>query len=127
MNSCNISHLKRCNVPTFNCCKVVILHHSNTAPLQTPPHFLKFSYLYSQFSVPMSVETFIKEKIEEITFTKVSDDDLLWTNKILDSITIIELVVELESEYGIKIPMSDVVLENFEQVSLIANYIERNK
>lgn len=75
----------------------------------------------------MSVETFIKEKIEEITFTKVSDDDLLWTNKILDSITIIELVVELESEYGIKIPMSDVVLENFEQVSLIANYIERNK
>jgi acyl carrier protein len=75
----------------------------------------------------MSVEAFIKEKIEEITFTKVSDDDLLWTNKILDSITIIELVVELEGEYGIKIPMSDIVLENFEKVGLIANYIERSK
>lgn len=71
----------------------------------------------------MSAQAFIIEKIEEITFTKVTESDLLWTNKILDSITIIELVVELEGEFGIKIPLSEVVLENFETVDLIAAYI----
>ena len=73
------------------------------------------------------MEEFIINKIEEITFTKVSHENLLWTDKILDSITIIELVVELENEFGIKIPMGDVILENFEKIQYIVNYIERNK
>ncbi|MCE3294864.1 MAG: hypothetical protein K0R65_578 [Crocinitomicaceae bacterium] len=70
------------------------------------------------------MEEFIKEKIQEIAFVKVKNDDLLWTDKILDSITIVELVVEIESEYAIKIPMNDITLENFETVDLIVKYIQ---
>ena len=67
---------------------------------------------------------FIKDKIQEIAFTDVNSDDLLWTDKILDSITIVELIVELEAEYDIEIPMNEVVIENFETVDLIVKYIE---
>ena len=70
------------------------------------------------------MEEFIKDKIQEIAFVKVKNDDLLWTDKILDSITIVELIVEIESEYNIKVPIIDIVLENFETVDLIVKYIE---
>lgn len=67
---------------------------------------------------------FIKDKIQEIAFTDVNSDDLLWTDKILDSITIVELIVEIEANYDIEIPMNEVVIENFETVDLIVKYIE---
>jgi acyl carrier protein len=67
---------------------------------------------------------FIKNKIQEIAFTQVNINDLLWTDKILDSITIVELIVEIEAEYSIEIPMNEVVIENFETVDLIVKYIE---
>ncbi len=44
------------------------------------------------------MEKFIIAKIEEITFTEVSPTDSLWEEKVLDSISIVELVVELEKE-----------------------------
>lgn len=67
---------------------------------------------------------FIKDKIQEIAFTDVNSEDLLWTDKILDSITIVELIVEIEANYDIEIPMNEVVIENFETVDLIVKYIE---
>jgi acyl carrier protein len=42
----------------------------------------------------------------------------------LDSITIVELIVEIEANYDIEIPMNEVVIENFETVDLIVKYIE---
>ena len=67
---------------------------------------------------------FIKDKIQEIAFTDVNSNDLLWTDKILNSITIVELIVEIEANYDIEIPMNEVVIENFETVDLIVKYIE---
>ena len=67
---------------------------------------------------------FIMDKIQEIAFTDVNSNDLLWTDKILDSITIVELIVEIEANYDIEIPMNEVVIENFETVDLIVKYIE---
>jgi|688.fasta_scaffold675059_2 acyl carrier protein len=73
------------------------------------------------------MENFIREKIEEIAFVQVKIDDQLWTGRILDSITIVELIVELETEFSIQIPMVDVVEENFNSMRLIIAYIERLK
>jgi acyl carrier protein len=74
----------------------------------------------------MESQKFLIDIIEEISFVRVSNDDLLWTNKILDSITIIELVVELEKKYAIKIPMNDIVVEHFETIDLILTYLTKN-
>lgn len=73
------------------------------------------------------MENFIIEKIQEIAFSAVAKDDSLWKEKILDSITIVELVVELETEYNISIPFNEIVEENFETVERIVKYINSKK
>ncbi len=75
----------------------------------------------------MNIQNFVSEKIQEITFRKVTVDDLLWSDNILDSINIIELVVEIENEFSFQIPTTDIVLENFEKLDSIVKYIERKK
>jgi acyl carrier protein len=73
------------------------------------------------------MENFLIDKIDELAFTKVMKTDKLWESKILDSISIVELVVEIENEYSIKIPFNEIVVENFETVELIMKYIESKK
>lgn len=68
------------------------------------------------------MESFLIEKIEELAFVKVNVDDALWPN-VLDSITIVELSVEIENEYGISIPLEDIIEDNFYTVSKIKGFI----
>jgi acyl carrier protein len=69
------------------------------------------------------MEDFIIKIIRELTFSSVTSTDSLWKDNILDSITIVELVVELEREYNISIPFNEIVTENFETVERISNYL----
>lgn len=69
------------------------------------------------------MEEFLIEKIEEISFTRVEKTDSLWESRVMDSITIVELAVEIEAEYDIKIPFEEIVVENFETVELLLDYI----
>ncbi len=69
------------------------------------------------------MEDFIIKIIRELTFSSVTSTDSLWKDNILDSITIVELVVELEKEYNISIPFNEIVTENFETVERISNYL----
>lgn len=73
------------------------------------------------------MEDFIIEKIQEIAFSKVKVDDPLWSSKILDSITLVELIVEIETEFSIKVPFKDIIEENFETVSRMIAYISSKK
>lgn len=73
------------------------------------------------------MENFLIDKIEELAFTKVTKYQKLWESKILDSISIVELVVEIENEYSIKIPFNEIVVENFETVENILKYIDSKK
>ncbi len=69
------------------------------------------------------MKDFLIEKIDEIAFSTVEPDDKLWESEILDSITVVELAVEIENEYSIKIPFDEIVVENFETVNLLIKYI----
>lgn len=71
--------------------------------------------------------TFLIDKIEEISFSRVEPSDSLWEDKVLDSITIIELVVEIEKEFGIKIPFTEITEDHFETVELIASFINEKQ
>lgn len=70
------------------------------------------------------MENIIIDKIEEIAFTRVQPTSSLWQEKVLDSITIVELVVELENEFGVAIPFNEIVEENFETVERIVLYLK---
>lgn len=70
------------------------------------------------------MEQFIIDKIFEIAFSKVEKDQELWEANILDSITLVELIVELETEYDIKVPFNEIVTENFSSVEKMIHYIQ---
>lgn len=73
------------------------------------------------------MEDFLLDKIEEISFTRVEKTDSLWESRVLDSITIVELAVEIEAEFGIKIPFEEIIVENFETVERIVNFVNKKQ
>lgn len=81
-------------------------------------------YLFLQTN---RMEEIIINKIEEIAFKRVQPSDSLWKEKVLDSITIVELVVELEAEFSISIPFNEIIEDNFETVEQIVRYIQTLK
>jgi acyl carrier protein len=68
---------------------------------------------------------FLKKKIEEIAFAKVSESDELLDSGILDSVNVVELSVEIENALKIKIPFEDINRENFNSVNTISDYIAK--
>ena len=73
------------------------------------------------------MENFLISKIEELTFTVVTKDQSLWTSRILDSITIVVLVVEIETQFSISVPFNEIVEDNFETVENMMKYIASKK
>lgn len=71
------------------------------------------------------MKQFLIRKIEEVSFSEVESNEPLWASGILDSITIVELAVEIEEEYEIEIPFFEIIEDNFQTVELIMAYITK--
>jgi acyl carrier protein len=69
----------------------------------------------------------IKEKIKEIAFKKVNDDDELFKSGVLTSILTVDLATALEEELGISIPFTEITAENFNSVNSIKDYLNSKK
>lgn len=55
------------------------------------------------------------------------EDNQLISDGILDSLDIMNLIIELENEFDIEIDPADVVSENFESVAAIVSLVEKCK
>ena len=73
------------------------------------------------------MEDIIVDKIREVSFVKVNMTEQLWNTGILDSISIVELVVYMELEFNVEIPLEEVVVDNFPTVILIMEYLKRKQ
>jgi acyl carrier protein len=73
------------------------------------------------------MKDFLIAKIDEIGFAEVNVEDSLWESGVLDSITIVEFATELEEEYEIEIPFDDIIVENFETLSLVIKYLKKKQ
>lgn len=73
------------------------------------------------------MKDFLVDKIEEISFERVQENDSLWQAGVLDSITIVELAVDLEEEFGIEIPFDEIIEDNFETLALLMAFIKRKQ
>ncbi len=62
---------------------------------------------------------FIQEEIMNIAFKKVNFDESLIQSKILDSISVIDLIVSIEEKTGKKIPQHLMTDENFDSIEKI--------
>jgi len=67
------------------------------------------------------IKTFIQEEIADLAFVKVNFDDSLIQSKILDSISMVDLLVSIEEKTGKRIPQ---YLINEEHLDTINKIIE---
>lgn len=70
------------------------------------------------------IEQFVKNVLEEASGENIDDNAmLLLEEEILDSVSILYLVSELEDKYEIQIPLDDVVEKNFKNIESIVEYV----
>jgi acyl carrier protein len=60
---------------------------------------------------------------ERVHVESPSVDTDLMESGLLDSLTLVELIVGLEEEFGIKIPFEEVELDHFRSVESIARFV----
>ena len=70
------------------------------------------------------IRDFVYETISEVLDEcEIEDTTLLLEEEILDSVSILYLVSEIESKYSIQIPIEDIVEENFSDLNHIVAYV----
>jgi acyl carrier protein len=72
------------------------------------------------------VRTFVVDNfLLDVGDTSFGDDDSFLDNGIIDSTGILEVVGWIEKEFGLQVPDSDLVPENFDSVGRLAGYLQR--
>lgn len=72
-----------------------------------------------------NLKEFIIEKLEEASGLEgITEANALFEEEILDSMSILYLVSEIETEYGILIPLEEVIEDNFSSVNNIVLYLQ---
>lgn len=66
-----------------------------------------------------------REAVMAIVRQKVRDDEALVSSGLIDSLSILKLILLMERQLGIKIPTADVQPEDFDSVDLITETLER--
>jgi len=75
----------------------------------------------------MSTADQLRAYIERTFGKSVGPEDSLLDSGLLDSIGIFELVTFIEDTFGIKVDDAAIVPENFENVKLIAAFVDRTR
>ncbi|MFN5982377.1 MAG: hypothetical protein ACK476_09645 [Fluviicola sp.] len=71
------------------------------------------------------LKKFIQEEIMNAAFVKVGFDDLLLSNKLIDSITIVDIIVAIEEKIDKKFPQNLMQDENFDSINKMIETIEK--
>ena len=69
------------------------------------------------------IKLFIQDEIMNVAFKKVNFDESLIKSKLLDSITMIDILVSIEEKIGKKIPQHLINNENFDSINKIIEII----
>lgn len=72
-----------------------------------------------------TIRGYISEAL--LSGTEIADDDDLLLSGLLDSLSVIRLVQHLESEFAVRVPPEDIVIEHFTSVDTIVAYLESKK
>jgi acyl carrier protein len=63
---------------------------------------------------------------DELALEVNSVSESLFVDGLLDSLSFVRLLAELEARYGIEVPLGDMEAETFHTIEKIAAYIQRN-
>ena len=73
----------------------------------------------------IEVRAAAREAVTAIVKQSVRDDEPLVSSGLIDSLSILKLILSLEKQLGIQIPTADVQPEDFDSVDLITETLER--
>lgn len=73
------------------------------------------------------VHSFLKSQISELAFQEVENNTPLVSSKLLDSISIVDLVVAIEAHLGIRIASNEITQENFDTIEHIEIFLARKQ
>ena len=86
-----------------------------------PPRFSQ-----KQLINPMEeLVTFIQQEIANIAFKKVTPTESLIDSRLLDSISVVDLIVSIEERIGKQIPQHMITDENFETIESIIKTVNQ--
>ena len=71
------------------------------------------------------LKIFIQNEIMNLAFVKVDFDDSLIKSKVLDSITVVDLLVSIEEKSGKNIPQHLINPDNFDTINIIIDTIKK--
>ena len=78
-----------------------------------------------EVDIALALKTFIVEELFSGDLELDNDDNLL-ADGMVDSLGMLRLVTHIEALLDIKIPHSDLVIENFRTIGTIAHYLEQH-
>jgi acyl carrier protein len=71
------------------------------------------------------LKSFIQEEITNLVFRTVEYDEKLLSAKLLDSISLVDLIVAIEDHLDITVPTADVTEENFDSIDIMCTYLDK--
>ena len=60
---------------------------------------------------------------EEFGLTDLANNDLIFSENLLDSMDVLRLILSLQDKYSITIPALDLTIEMLDSINLIADYV----
>jgi acyl carrier protein len=72
-----------------------------------------------------ALKNYIREEIINVAFKKVGDDESLIHSKLLDSITMVDLIVSIEEKIGKQIPQHLISDDNFDSIDKIIHTVSQ--
>ncbi len=70
------------------------------------------------------IETRVNSAVESVAFRKVNGDEALLSSQLIDSIGVVDLVVQLEREFKVQIDINSISENNFNTVNDIVKYLQ---
>jgi acyl carrier protein len=74
---------------------------------------------------PQAVRSIVRGTVGEMVGHHVEDSELIVSSGLLDSLSVVQLIAELEQKLNVTIPPANLQPEDFDNVDLIIETLER--
>ncbi|MEW6607150.1 MAG: acyl carrier protein [bacterium] len=74
-----------------------------------------------------AIRKFIEDDLLEDSMTELSNNDSLLEKGIIDSFNMVKLLTFIESTFSVKIDDEELMPENFDSISAIANFVKNKR
>ncbi len=75
--------------------------------------------------IEQRIREFIVKNLYYAEDNPIADDDSFLETGVVDSMGVMELVAFIQSEFGVEVAQREIVVENFDSIRKLANFVRR--